>query len=375
MSMANGVRIPKPQMEAMQTIPPYKITYPRQVLKVSSQEDPFGSSIFKASLNIILFFDKQSDDHKDDSGWHVAGFIKESLGRALRDEPLLSGRLRRGEDGHGDLEIVANDSGIRLFEAKTDVTLKDFLGLEDVKMAQSQLVYWKDIDEKNPQFSPLFYVQVTNFKCGGYSIGISCSLLLADVLIMDKFLQKWTKIHRDIVLKNKEPKVPIFYVPNLKAPSSNLNGLYPSTTRPSICQTVIYKVSSISELIDFKEHLALFCLEEAEKKFEITKNSLEFAFLVKESPETIEARELKKCEIGKSQNDQVIILKTSDLNEYIGLKEVYFREGSKPATTSYWIGSSDGRVHVIAIPSYDKLGDAGDLNIIVTIPYENEINN
>ncbi|XP_065857102.1 uncharacterized protein [Euphorbia lathyris] len=368
--MSNSRVVPKSQIEAMQTVPPYRVTDPRQVLKVSA-EDPIGSSIFKASLNIIHFCDKPADDD-DDSGWHVAGWIKESLGRALKDEPLLSGRLRRGEDGHGDLEIVSNDSGVRLFEAKIDIKMKDFLALEDVKKAESQLVYWKDIDELNPQFSPLFYVQVTNFQCRGYSIGISCSILFADVLITDNFLEKWATIHRDIVSRNKEAKLPIFYIPNLKAASVNLNSLFASTIRERVSQTVIYKIGTTSEMVDLKENVALLCLEEAEKKLGKGKTSSEFVLLVKESPNVIKARNWKKSEVGKShlENDEV---KSSYLKGYMGMDEVSFREGSKPAMVSYWIGSENGSVQAIAIPSYDKLGDPSHLNVIITIPYENEI--
>ncbi|WCJ25798.1 HXXXD-type acyl-transferase family protein [Euphorbia peplus] len=367
MSMASAV--PKSQIEAMQTVPPYKVTDPRQILKVSAEEHPIESSIFKSCLNIIMFCDKQIDNEHD-SGWHLAGFIKESLGRALREQPLLSGRLRRGEARNGDLEIVANDSGARLFEATIDISLEDFLGLEDVQKAESELVFWKDIDELFPQFSPLFYVQVTNFKCGGYSIGISCSLLLADVLIIDNFLQKWARIHRHIISKNKS-KVPIFYVPDMKAPSINLNDLFTSATRPKVTQTVIHKINNISETIYLKENLALYCLERAEKDLGITKTLPEFAFLVKESPEAIKAQMLKKHEIGRSQNDEVVTLKTSYLNECMRIDEASFREGSKPITMSYWIGSGDGGVQTIVVPSYDKLGDYAYLNIIVTIPYEN----
>ncbi|XP_065857067.1 3'-N-debenzoyl-2'-deoxytaxol N-benzoyltransferase-like [Euphorbia lathyris] len=352
------------QIEAVQTVTPYLVTQPRQIWKVSVK-DPIGSSIFKASLNIILFCNKE-----EGSGWHVAGWIKESLGRALKDEPLLSGRLRRGQNGHSDLEIVSDDSGVRLVEAKIDTTMQHFLALEDVKKAESRLVFWKDIDELNPQFSPLFYLQVTNFQCGGYSIGISCSILFADVLITDNFLQKWAKIHRDIVSRNNEAKVPVFYLPNLKPVHENLNGEFSSTTREKITQTVVYKISNTYEMVNLKENLALFCLEEAEKKFRIAKTSPEFGFLVKESPKVIKDRSWKKCEIGKFENDEVVILKTSDLNECMGMEEVYLREGSKPATVSYWISSGDDGVHAIVGPSYDKLGDSGDLNIIITMPIE-----
>ncbi|XP_065857081.1 uncharacterized protein [Euphorbia lathyris] len=362
--------IPKSQIEAILSVPPYTVTDPRQVSKVSSKH-PIASSIFKSSLNIIFYCDKPTDD-EEGPGWVAAGWIMESLSIAFKDHPLLSGRLRRCEDGHGDLEIVSNDSGARLFEATIPISLLDFLALEDVEMAESQLVYWKDIDELTPQFSPLFYVQVTNFQCGGYSIGISCSILFADVLITDNFLQKWAKIHSDILPKDKEPKLPIFYLPNLKAPRANLNGLFPSTTRERDSQAVIYKINTTTEM----EDVALICLEEAEKKLGKGKTSSEFVLLVKESPKVINVQNWKKSEVGKShlENDEVE-LNSVDLKEYMGMNEVSFTEGSKPTTVSYWIDSGDGGVHAIAVPSYDKMGDSAELSIIVIIPFQNQIIN
>lgn len=154
--------VPNTQIEAMQTVPPYKVTDPRQVWKISGKH-PIGSWIFTNAFNAVLFFNKATG--VEDSGWLTAGWIKESLGKALRDEPMLSGRLRRtGEGGDGEFELVSNDSGARLFEATIDVSLEDFLAMnDDVEKAESKVVFWKDIDHHNPQFSPLFYVKVCYF--------------------------------------------------------------------------------------------------------------------------------------------------------------------------------------------------------------------
>lgn len=155
MATSNGV--PKSQIEAFQTVTPLKVTDPREVRLISTAE-PIGSGIFTGCLNIVLYYNKAM---VEDSGWLVAGWIKESLGRALREQPMLSGRLRRGEDGHGELEIVSNDSGARLVEAKISVPLQEFLDLKEKEKAETELVFWKDIDEQSPQFSPLLYVQAS----------------------------------------------------------------------------------------------------------------------------------------------------------------------------------------------------------------------
>ncbi|TXG51213.1 hypothetical protein EZV62_023737 [Acer yangbiense] len=131
---------------------------------------------------------------EEDSGWIVAGWIKESLGRVLANQLILRGWLRgTSSEDIGELEIMSNDSGVRLIEAKTPITLSQFLdhqSKEASEESEAQLVFWNDVDDQNPQFSPLFYLQVTNFECGGYSIGISCNLLLADILFKENFFQK-----------------------------------------------------------------------------------------------------------------------------------------------------------------------------------------
>jgi hypothetical protein len=60
--------------------------------------------------------------------------------------------------------MVSNDTGVRLVEAKITMTLQEFLGLEENEKAEAELVSWMDIDEQNPQFSPLLYVQVCSGK-------------------------------------------------------------------------------------------------------------------------------------------------------------------------------------------------------------------
>ncbi|KAK0586143.1 hypothetical protein LWI29_001700 [Acer saccharum] len=95
-------------------------------------------------LNIVVYHNKVVEE---DSSWIVAGWIKESLGRVLADQPMLSGRLRRtsNEDIGDELEIVSNDSGVRLIETKIPITLSHFLDhqlKETSEESEAQLVFW-----------------------------------------------------------------------------------------------------------------------------------------------------------------------------------------------------------------------------------------
>ena len=111
--------------------------------------------IMQKRMHIILYYKNKSDEN---SRWHVGGWIKKTLGNALVDHPIMAGRIRRDENGC--LEIVANDSGVRIVEGEIALSLVEFFECKTKNNeVEGKLVSWVDV-EINPQFSPLFYVQV-----------------------------------------------------------------------------------------------------------------------------------------------------------------------------------------------------------------------
>lgn len=159
------------EIEAVQTVPPSKITVPRAVRQVSSLSQ-VGPCVWGGCLHIVLYYNKLASG--EDSGSIHAGWIKDSLAGVLSEQPLLAGRLLKGQKiGSKEEEdinlIVANDAGTRLVEARIPATMADFMvdldsaknnSSSTKKEAEARLVFWKDVDEKDPQFCPLFYVQV-----------------------------------------------------------------------------------------------------------------------------------------------------------------------------------------------------------------------
>ncbi|KAJ6347905.1 hypothetical protein OIU76_004405 [Salix suchowensis] len=311
MSQITGEFVPKVQIEGVQTVVPSKVTDPREMCLV---KDPVSSDIFRGCLNIVLCY---SEAGEEGSGGLVAGWIKESLGRAMQDQPMLSGRLRRVEDGNGELEMVPNDT------------------------REAELVFWKDIDEQNPLFSPLLYVQVTDFQCGGYSIGISSSILLADHIIIDNFFSRWSGIQEKLLPNNSNGLgKSMFYLPNLRNTSSSPHNAMSVTPGKRSGQTLIFKIAGDSEIEGVKNEswksAVSHCIQEAEHKLG-GEMPTGFSLFVKESPR--------------------------------GVKELAFRHGNKPAHVSCWIGSAvDGLV--MAIPSSDEK-NTSDFNVMVTIPEGN----
>ncbi len=212
---------------------------------------------------------------------------------------------------------------------------------------------------------------MTNFQCGGYSIGISCSLLLVDLLVKENFLNSWANIHKNIISINNEHKKPVFYLPNLKK-----NGYYPtsiisSTPRKDCGQTIHFKVTVENANLEASEvckSLSLLCIEETESRLG-SKMGSEFYLFVKESSEAIKIEKYSKFGHAKPQLSLKTRVTCAGWDD-IGANEIEFRDGNKPMHVSYWIGSTFYGL-VMAIPPLNQatLG----VNILVTVPNENKL--
>lgn len=152
-STVNGGKL---RVEGIQSVVPTKPTDPRQSTRIVAPQSLSSSAVLQRRFHVLLCYNRASDD---DSGWLVAGRMKESLGRALQEHPLLAGRLRRCQESGGgddDLQIVSNDSGARL-------AAMELAELKEKREVEAELVFWEDVLHHNPQFSPLFYQFMSRF--------------------------------------------------------------------------------------------------------------------------------------------------------------------------------------------------------------------
>ncbi|KAJ1391723.1 Transferase [Sesbania bispinosa] len=349
-SCNGGTQNSKLQTVSIMSVPPLKVTEPRRVRQVLVTDTLYPKAI-QGCYHIVLYYEKLNEE---DHGWSLAGWIVESLARVLLDHPLLAGRLQRKEVSDGTVtEIVSNDSGIRLLEARYPTTLKEFLELNEKEDLESELVFWKEIDEHHPEFCPLFYV--TNFDCGGYSIGISCSLLLAEVLVVENFLKKWVQIHNKMLPQNKDTKTPIFHHTSQENSEPLPSEIISRTQSKNGVQSMVFKITA--EDVDFsKEYwgeIVMFCIEDAEQKLDIKMGS-DFSLVVKDSAEVIKVETCSKTKSKYNLQGLLDIQKKilgATWNDF-GVYEVAFHEGNKPVHVSCWIASNaagdDG--HVMAVP-------------------------
>ncbi|KAG6399998.1 hypothetical protein SASPL_141486 [Salvia splendens] len=126
----------KVRVEAIQTVVPTKPTDPRQSRRITVSQNVGSAAVLQRRFHLLLCYNKGSSE---DSGWLVAGQIKESLRRVLQDYPLLAGKLRWCD---ADLEIVCTDSGTRMVETKTEMALAGFVKMEEKRKDEAELVFW-----------------------------------------------------------------------------------------------------------------------------------------------------------------------------------------------------------------------------------------
>lgn len=186
---------------------------------------------------------------------------------------------------------------------------------------------------------------MTNFQCGGYSIGISCSLLLADPPFIISFLKRWATIQINLVSgTNPTVKKPIFYLHSVR--TTDTTSPTPLSPRPckKPARTVVFKADRRTASSDTKS-LALLCAEDAEKATGLELGS-NFSLLVRQGSGEVRVESAAKG-TGLARPRPGLEGRPSRVSwECFGAEEVAFQKGNFPALVSHWIGSPDGFVMV-----------------------------
>ncbi|KAL2482806.1 Spermidine hydroxycinnamoyl transferase [Forsythia ovata] len=165
---------------------------------------------------------------KLDNGDDV-GVLRDSLSKVLVLFYPLAGRLKWSAEGGSRVELHCNGRGVPIHEAVSEATVEDFGDFTPTREIQALIPsvdYTTPIDE-----IPLVIVQLTRFKCGGVSIGLGVSHVMADGPSALHFVDEWAKIARGAdpiippfldrkVLETDEPLVSKFNPAVLRPPPS-----------------------------------------------------------------------------------------------------------------------------------------------------------
>ncbi|XP_072986003.1 uncharacterized protein [Typha latifolia] len=359
-------------IEAIQSAIPRSIVEPGRSRRIAVAATPMPPGALKSRLRVIFYYNKVAEE---ESAWTVAAWIKESIGNALAEQPELAGRLRRGGEADGYWEVKFNDAGVRLVQATAEMTVSEFLALEDREAKEDALAYWVDIDKENPHFSALFYIQVTKFKGDGYSIGISCSVLLADLLFLSNFLKFWAQVHTQMLTQGQLSKNPIFHLSKFQRPNhpkylksislDSATTIATAVAAATASATTIFKVNQTQAQGMSFEAIALLCLKEATKKLGVKMTS-KFSLVIND-----ESREMQVGSYGDDNNTGLqspgmsnSLIVAEQWSE-LGVEELTLVQGNKPIHVSYNVMSSaDEGFVVIMAPR------KGQLMVSVTVAKE-----
>ncbi|XP_073067049.1 spermidine hydroxycinnamoyl transferase-like [Primulina eburnea] len=163
-----------------------------------SEPTPDGTMYFNASDQIkdishtpTIYFYKHSAAL--DAGDAIS-ILKDSLSKALVLFYPLAGRLSWSAEGGSRVELHYNGKGVPIFEAESEAAVEDFGDFTPTSSIQDLIPsvdYTTPIDE-----IPMVVVQLTRFRCGGVSIGLGISHVMADGPSALHFVDQWAKISR-----------------------------------------------------------------------------------------------------------------------------------------------------------------------------------
>ncbi|XP_057482142.1 protein ECERIFERUM 26-like [Actinidia eriantha] len=112
--------------------------------------------------------------------------IKEPMFTWLNNFYHTCGRFRRAESGRP--YIKCNDCGARFIEAQCVKTLDEWLQLEKDDGSLRRMLVSNQVVGPELFFSPLVLLQITWFKCGGMSVGLSWAHVLGDAFSAADFM-------------------------------------------------------------------------------------------------------------------------------------------------------------------------------------------
>ncbi|EPS64444.1 hypothetical protein M569_10336, partial [Genlisea aurea] len=120
--------------------------------------------------------------------------VKDPMFEWLNRYPVQCGRFRREEASERPY-IKCNDCGVRFIEAAAGETLDEWLELndDDGLMLREKLLFSGQIIGPELTFSPLVYIQLTKFRCGGVAVGLSWAHILGDLFSAIKFMNDWAR--------------------------------------------------------------------------------------------------------------------------------------------------------------------------------------
>uniref|UniRef100_A0A0D9VJ00 Uncharacterized protein n=1 Tax=Leersia perrieri TaxID=77586 RepID=A0A0D9VJ00_9ORYZ len=351
-------------IEGAQTAVPTRVVEPGRTRLVAVASPPLPADALQRRVRAVLYYRAGADG--SGSAWEDGVWVKETLSEALADHPEMAGRLRRR--GDGSWEVKLNDTGVRLLQATVDAPLEEFLAAKkSLARREAALAPWTDVNADDPDMCPPFFMQLTRFQGdGGYAVGVSCSLLLADPLSLARFLLSWSRTHARMRAQSKATPHPMAqYLAYFQRPETSRKRLKSipidsfATAADAATDTVLFRTSSVPDgHVHGHRALAAACVEQASEAIGAAKAS-RFSVVVVDAPVPAGGDDGQQLAAGKTTIETCVEavegggagtgaeLEAVEWSE-LGLEELVIRD-SKPVHVSYRIvtGGDEGLVVVM----------------------------
>lgn len=217
--------------------------------------------------------------------------------------------------------------------------------------------------------SPL---QVTGFPDDGISIGLSCSLLLADPLLLSGFLHKWAQIHTTMKAQKQFTSAGIFNLGAFKRPG-----------RSSYLKSTAIAGGGVAPrtvLFDGGAATAAAYVEEAARRVGERPEGAAaagFSLIITEADRMAELK-VVECSAKEAEAAVAVPLPPSGgvskgfscfTGDWLRGGELGLTEGNKPETVSWHLVPATERPLVVVMPAAD---DGGRGMVSVTFPKKEE---
>jgi len=400
-------------VESLQTAVPMRMAGAGKSLPIAVSGPPLTAAELQRRFRAVLYY-RGAGAEAEAAARERAAWVKESLCAALVDHPEMAGRLRRRGDGGNDddddgrlWEVKLRDTGVRLVQASVEATMAEFLEARGVdrERKEAALALWTDVDVHEPDIcAPLFMqaqssvtsnnysqvsevatrcnnifpvlilLQLTRFSDGGYAVGVSCSLLLADPLSLIGFLKSWARKNAEMQAQSKHVAHPVIqYTHYIQSPGA-AKRVKSGTSTLGIATTAADDSTTTTTTVLFgapdttSDHraLAAACVGMASKRLGGAKEPPRFTVMARDSSKglhvqtccgTVGYGDREACH-GHGHGLAARVAQWSEA----GLEDLAL-EGSKPVHVSYSISSSADEGLVVVMPA-----GGAQLLISVTVP-------
>ncbi|CAD6262849.1 unnamed protein product [Miscanthus lutarioriparius] len=359
-------------VESLQTAVPMRMAGAGKSLPIAVSGPPLTAAELQRRFRAVLYY-RGAGAEVEAAARERAAWVKESLCAALVDHPEMAGRLRRHGDGNDDddgrlWEVKLRDTGVRLVQASVEATMAEFLEARGVdrERKEAALAQWTDVDVHEPDICAPLFIQLTRFLDGGYAIGVSCSLLLADPLSLIGFLKSWARKNTEMQAQSKHVAHPVIqYTHYIQSPGAakrvksgtSTLGIATATAADDSTTTVLFGAPDTTS--DHRA-LAAACVGMASKRLGGAKEPPRFTVMARDSSKELHVQtcgDREAC-LGHGHGLAARVAQWSEA----GLEDLAL-EGSKPVHVSYSISPSADEGLVVVMPA-----GGAELLISVTVP-------